>query len=664
VSQVKQWIIHVSANGSDSNTGKQGSPFHSLERARDEIRIMKKKFGYIPEGGVIVEIEGRGPFFREKPFELTAEDSGTEASPIVYRAKAGSSVLLLGGKIINHWKSVTDQTILNRLDVVARGKVLQADLRFSGIKNLGQINEDRLQLFFQGQPMTLARWPNDGFVKIKGLVEPGTADIRGHKGSKTGKFIYEGNRPNRWVSEKEAWVHGYWFWDWADQRHRIADIDTINRIIAVKPPYHSYGYRIGQWFYALNLLSELDRPGEWYLDRETSMIYFWPPTPIESGTSIVSLATNMIVLKEVSNITLQEIAIEAIRDTAIRISGGTNCKIDSCIIRNIGGSAIDINGGSEHKVVGCTLSNLGEGAVVLHGGNRETLQPANHVAENNHIHHYGLWKRMYSPAISISGVGNRLAHNHIHDGPHQAVAFSGNDHLIEFNDIHDVCLESNDAGAIYAGRDWTMRGTIIRHNYLHRINGFEGRGAIGIYLDDMFCGTEVFGNIFYKVTNAVVIGGGRDSNIENNIFFDCNLAIHVDARALTSEWWQKRAGEWIIEAKEKTTLFGIRFNQPPYSIRYPKLINILAEEPTAPRGNKVARNISVGGKWAQIKDKARPYVMMEDNLIDQAPLFSEGRLISSDDMRAIDFRLRYDSPAWKLGFKPIPVSQIGIYRFN
>ena len=104
--------------------------------------------------------------------------------------------------------------------------------------------------------------------------------------------------------------------------------------------------------------------------------------------------------------------------------------------------------------------------------------------------------------------------------------------MIEFNEIHNVCYESNDAGAIYTGRNWTMRGTVIRNNYLHHISGFEGRGCVGVYLDDMFCGTEISGNLFYRVTRAAMIGGGRDCLVKNNLFVDCKPALHIDARAL------------------------------------------------------------------------------------------------------------------------------------
>jgi hypothetical protein len=93
----------------------------------------------------------------------------------------------------------------------------------------------------------------------------------------------------------------------------------------------------------------------------------------------------------------------------------------------------------------------GDIRLILGGGDRKTLTPGGNVADNNHIHHYGRWNRMYRNGIAIDGVGNRAAHNLIHHAPHIAISFGGNDHVLEFNEIHHVCEESNDAGAMYAG---------------------------------------------------------------------------------------------------------------------------------------------------------------------------------------------------------------------
>jgi len=642
--------LHVAPDGSDDNPGTPAKPFATLERARDAIRGLKKA-GKLPRGQVVVVVRG-GTYELSRPLELTEDDSGTADSPIVYRAEKGKVVRLSGGRSVENWRPVTDKASLDRLDPAARGKVFQADLEALGITDYGSPRGGGLELFFDDQPMTLARWPNEGFVKIVGLVEPGTVNVRGTKGSKTGKFFYEGDRPRRWVGEKDPWVHGYWFWDWSDQRQPVEAIDPEKRLIAVKPPYHHYGYRIGQWFYAFNLLSEIDRPGEWYLDRQTGILYFWPPSDIARGRAVVSVAESLVKMENVSHVTIRGFILEACRGTAVVVTGGSNVRVAGCILRNLGGYGVKIYGATDSGVVGCDIYQTGDGGIVLSGGDRKTLTPARLFATNNHIHHYARWNRMYKAAIHIGGVGNSATHNLIHDAPHMAIGFGGNDHTIEFNEIHSVCYESNDAGAMYAGRNWTMRGTVVRHNYLHHINGFRGRGCVGVYLDDMFCGTEIVGNVFYEVTRAAFIGGGRDNRVANNIFVDCPRALHIDSRALG--WARYHTERWVKEGREKGTHLGIRFMESPYSTRYPQLLKILDDEPYAPKGNVVERNIFVGERWNDVDARARRYVVMRNNLVGTGPRFVRKPPAS--------FALRKDSPAWKLGFEPIPFEKIGLYK--
>jgi hypothetical protein len=645
--------LFVANNGNDTwsgrlaepNSDQTDGPFATLERARDEIRNIKRA-GKMPQGGVTVEV-ARGKYQREQAFELSAEDSGSEDAPVVYRARQGEEVRLVGGKVVTGFEPVTDPDILERLCPEVRGNALQANLRALGISNFGEVKGGGLELFFQDKPMTLARWPNEGFIRIVDLVGGDPVDVRGTKGDKIGKFMYEGDRPKRWGGEKDIWVHGYWFWDWSDQRHKVESIDTERHIISVVPPYHGYGYRVGQWFYGLNILAELDVPGEWYLDREAGILYFWPPAPIEQGQTTVSVIETMVKMENVAHVTIRGITFEAARGTAIIIANGTHNRIVGCTLRNLGGWAVNISGGANNGVVGCDIYETGNGGISLSGGNREKLEPAGHYAENNHIHRYGRWNRMYQPAISLSGVGNRASHNLIHDAPHMAISFSGNDHLIEFNEIHNVCYESNDAGAMYSGRDWTMRGTIIRYNFLHHINGFEGRGCVGVYLDDMLCGTTIYGNVFYKVTRAAFIGGGRDCIVENNIFVDCNPALHIDARAMG--WAGYHVGTTMRER-----LLAMPYKDKLWAERYPKLVDIWEDEPAAPKGNIVIRNISQGGKWDEVYDQARSYVTFMDNLIDVDVHFVEEP--------PKNFQLRDDSPAYKLGFKRIPIEKIGLYK--
>ena len=89
-------------------------------------------------------------------------------------------------------------------------------------------------------------------------------------------------------------------------------------------------------------------------------------------------------------------------------------------------------------VADCDIYQTGLGGISLVGGDRKTLTPGGLVAENNHIHHYSRWKPVYRAGISLNGVGNRASHNLIHDAPHMAIGFGGNEQVIEFNEIHNV----------------------------------------------------------------------------------------------------------------------------------------------------------------------------------------------------------------------------------
>jgi hypothetical protein len=237
----------------------------------------------------------------------------------------------------------------------------------------------------------------------------------------------------------------------------------------------------------------------------------------------------------------------------------------------------------------------------------------------------------------------------IHDGPHNAIQLGGNDHTIEFNEIHHVCFETGDVGAFYMGRDWTARGTIIRHNYFHDIKGPGLHGAMAVYLDDSASGISIIGNIFHRAGRAAFIGGGRDNLVENNIFVDCPASVHVDARGVG---WMKYHVE--ADGTLPKRLRAMPYKRPPWSEKYPSLVTILKDSPGLPSGNIVRRNISFGGKWLDVEDKAMPLIKFEDNLVDTDPHFV--------NLEQQDFRLHPDSPAFSLGFQRIPVEKIGLYR--
>src|SRR5262249_47582528 len=142
--------------------------------------------------------------------------------------------------------------------------------------------------------------------------------------------------------------------------------------------------------------------------------------------------------------------------------------------------------------------------VVVSGGDRPSLTRGDDFVENSHIHDYGRWDWMYKAGVTMSGVGNHVTHNKIHDAPHNGVLFFGtNDADVSFNEISNVCSITADAGAIYSGRDWGARGDKVDANYVHDLSssltGLFSVSIAGIYLDDCLSGVEVKGNIVDRV---------------------------------------------------------------------------------------------------------------------------------------------------------------------
>ena len=276
--------FYVAPSGSDTNPGTKARPLATLEAARDAIRHQRQAAAGKPaRHGITVWLRG-GTYVRTNAFELTAADSGTAAAPVVYRTMPGEAVRLLGGRVLSGFQPVTDPAVLARLDASARGQVWQTDLRAAGIAASGEMKSRgfgrptapaHAELFFAGRPMTLARWPNEGqFAQIAGFPDDaGQADEHGGMlGALTAGFSYAGDRPRRWQPSSNIWVHGYWAWDWANSYERVVSLDLDRRLVKTAPPYGQYGFRKGQRFYFLNILEELDQPGEWFLDAENGRL--------------------------------------------------------------------------------------------------------------------------------------------------------------------------------------------------------------------------------------------------------------------------------------------------------------------------------------------------------------------------------------------------------
>jgi parallel beta-helix repeat protein len=460
------------------------------------------------------------------------------------------------------------------------------------------------ELFFNAKPLTIARWPNEGFAKTGSVVEKGDI-IRDWMDDRKGQDAYvapeQRNDPpkgiafkmdkellRRWKSADEIWLYGYWFNNWSDQTLQVAGIDAQEGIIRSVQP-SGYGVKSGQRFYAFNLLEEMDEPGEWYLDRSKGKLYLIPPeNDPDAELHLSLLKDNFMTIDGVSNLLIEGIDFGYTRGSGIDIDNCSSVKLLDCKVANTGSYGIRIQGGNNNSVVRCEVFNNGSGGITVNGGNITALTPADHSVENCLIYDYARIEKTYKPAINLSGVGNRASHNEIHSGAHMAVGFSGNNHLIEYNHIYDVARETDDMSAIYSGRSWYSRGTVIRYNLIRDVTGYKAgtHRVSGVYLDDGISGITVEGNIFLNVAQGLMFNGGRDNTAVNNVFIDVeNMARSTSLKEAFKGW---AASSWTT-LNENIRKMPIK--EEPWRSAYPNLANMLEDEPELPKYTTIKNNL-------------------------------------------------------------------------
>lgn len=596
--------FYVSINGNDNNTGSKENPVQSLNKAKELVRLQLSEN---PGKSVIVNIK-EGFYNIDAPLVFTSEYSGNENTQVVFKAVEGEKPVLTGGHDLKNWQLLSDTEKLALLPSLVRGKIYVADLKAAGIHDYGDPIEigNRPELFCNGQLQTLARWPNSGFAyagQARGKTELKSMHGRGPR-TKEGIFEYLDKRHGCWATEPDVCLGGYWYWDWAESFQKVEKIDVDKRSIYLEEPFEGYGYRDSLRYFGLNLFCEIDQPGEWYLNRDEGLLYWYPPKGVTPGKSQVVLSVFnkpfMVELKNCSNIQLRGLTFREGRGSAILISKGKNCLIADCHIEHFGEDGVHIDGGSGHGISGCLLNTFGCRGTYIKGGDRKTLTPANHFIENSVVKDFSLFKRTYKPAVYAEGCGIRINNNRFENSSSSAMRLEGNDIIVEYNEIKNVVNESDDQGGLDMWYNPSYRGIVVRYNRWTDIEGGTVNGGAGVRLDDMISGVQIYGNIFERcgsvIFGGVQIHGGKDNVVENNIFYDCPAAVSF------SSWGEKRWLEHLDspQIKEKI-LEEVDINSELYQAKYPELKNIRKNIDL----NTIKNNLLVGCKQDFLREKGR-----------------------------------------------------------
>jgi hypothetical protein len=743
--------IYVAVNGTSAAAGTENQPVNTIASAL-KLANSEAKSG----GGKIEIIVKGGTYYADSTMEIVQGKTWNSAVPLSIHAYKKDIVILHGGKMITDdlIKPVTDKDWLARFQPEVRNKIREIDLKAAGIDPgvLRPVGFGRpmapswMEVFLNGMPGQIARWPNVGTIPIDSVLNAGSTDTaKKTPGAKPGAeqkpmvaikptdvtnaaaiaaakeaanahpidatqtnppattkdttkrggtFTYNDTRPAMWKEPKKAWLTGFFMWGYADDAIPVGKIDTIRRIITTALPT-KYGFGSGKpWraYYAYNIPEEIDIPGEYYVDSATRVLYFLPPDKLKS-VELSVLESPIMHIEGVSNLEIKGLQFTCSRGMGLEMLKTKSVRIDDCTFSNLGMMAIfmgkgmepskdektdkpdkvvkpvvknsidiinyiydnttfDSEAGTDNGIINCKVFQTGTGGIYLSGGNRLTLEAAHNFVKNCLIHDFNRIEKTYRPAIYIAGVGNSISNCEIYNSPSVAILLHGNNHVIEYNVIHNTTLEVDDMGAIYYGRDPSERGNIIRYNYFHNLGGQNK--TMAIYHDDGACGMTVLGNVFFRAgTVGGFIGGGQDNNYTNNIFLNVRYALHID----------KRLNNWAKNVIQKDGLFlkrldAVNYSKPPYSTAYPTLKDYFTEGPDAPQRNRFYRNLMVNIEQPMEGDTSLIYFDPHNFETVGDPGFK--------DYPNLDFRINKHSIIYdKLpGFVPPPLYKMGYHKVD
>jgi len=584
--------IFVSSNGNDvTGDGSFDKPYATLTGARNHIRGLTNNGANPLNYNMTVYVRG-GKYIIDSTFELSAIDSGTEEIPIVYRNYNDEKVIFDASYNLDPLQAtkITEPSVKNRIiNEAARDKIYQIDLKALGCPS-SVYNEPYVKyygstfnfanfhdFFIDGDQMNIARYPNKTtdlssylMITLPDVVDKGTR-VRGPSpGSSTPpqvwspeikswqdlvalpnikpfKFKYTAyaDRLEKWQDIDNVWMGGFWYADWAGEYIKIGNVDKVNKIITSAEPsfyglYWGDNYGDRPMFY-LNILEELDAPGEFFVDQTNGMLYFYPKNEVNENTSIelTRMRDDIIRMNDVSYVSLIGINLTGskaqmasmnydaeMKGSGIVMNNSSHITVDSCNVYNMSGKGVYVTGGTNQSFLNMEVHHTGLGGFDVNVGNRDVSMPlfdGNTLIDNCEIYNTGSGKNTfgYYPNLAIKGSGVTVRHCKIYDAVQTAFVIQGNNMLVEYNELFNVCTETSDQGAIYSGRDVTYSGNVIRYNYFHDIMP-ESTGPYhvgAVFWDDLSSAFKFYGNIMKDVGKGSVVrvNGGVNHEYYHNI---------------------------------------------------------------------------------------------------------------------------------------------------
>ena len=537
----------VSPTGNDANSGTKQHPFATLMRAQQALREARREAAaasnLVP---CTVYLRG-GTYAITNVIRFTPEDGGTALAPITYAAYAQEKPIISGGIALQGtWTPVPKKPYWQLAIPEASS-------------NRWVFNT----LYVNGESRLRARTPNWGEKPFRAEGREPGGDPR------QALRYYAGDIDPRWTNLTNSDV--VLLCSWTPTIHRITDIIPERRAIRF---HSSHSRAVDAWethfrYYIANVFEALDQPGEWYLNRTTGMLYYYPMPNEEMNrvtvvapflkSRLVEFIPDFNNLHFIEHLHFRDITFAYVDgdldtyngmyrqghmflDSALVAKGLRNSSFIGCTFSHLGEYAMELADACRSVVIQrCHFWDLGAGALQLGVTDLKTLKtPLNAkpdsvleravkqlTVDNTCIHRTGtLWHGCYGIVNRFASF-TKITHNEIFDIHYTAIGLdarwdwkgetfsSGNE--IAYNNLHHLGLRYHTDGAgIY---QFGPLDTHIHHNVIHDTRAYPYIcGYAGIYLDEQSRGARVENNLVYNTDwYAFFQHKGVNNIFKNNI---------------------------------------------------------------------------------------------------------------------------------------------------
>lgn len=463
---IAQTTFFVSPNGKNTNAGTKAQPFADIDHAKLKARKVQ---------GTVVIYLLEGTYYLHEPIVFTPEDTRKKNEILTITSFNSQKVIISGSAALHlKWKKYND-------------KIWQA-----------QVMPDMLfdELFVNGKLQRMARYPNyDATARFLG----GTAADAISK-----------ERAAHWQSPAGGYVHALHGSMWGDFHYIITEKNDANELTLEGGWQNNRKMGMHEKYrFVENIFEELDTVNEWYYDKKTKTLYYYPPDRLDLTTATIETPqlADLFEFKGSEKEPITNINIEGLtltqtlrtfmqnkepllrsdwtiyRGGVVLYDGAVNCAIKNCTLTNLGGNAVFFNKYNRSCTVsGCLISNIGASAVCFVGdpnavrspsfeyyefvplaqldrtpGPKTNNYPAACTVYNNLIFELGQVEKQ-SAGVQLSMCESiTISHNTIYDVPRAGINVNEGTwggHIIEYNDVFNTVKETGDHGSFNSwGRD-------------------------------------------------------------------------------------------------------------------------------------------------------------------------------------------------------------------